>query len=380
MMKQLKSKAPLALAIAGLVAGLSGCAGLESTAATGPSLAPGSEYMVMANRPSQLHVLDLQTDKLYKSCDVPGDFGPGTLQIAPDHKTAYILTDHYERIYAVNLDSCALSFSAKMAQQPNERAKTMYSMALSPDGKELYTIQTPVLLHPDRYQVMEPRLAVYDTAAGLDAKPIRTFPVPRQISVMQVGSDGTLYMAGADIYKMDVHSGKVDVAIPSRNWQRPLYAPPDVLNVWPIQTPQKEFTILYTTAKFADESYNMDSAEWIYGYFNIDLETGATETTDFAPFTEIYFTGMRSPKDPNIMYGVLNHLAKYDIKQKKLLKSANLDHSYYTVALNHAGSKVYVGGTFNDVAVFDADTLEPLNKIQVPGGDFAPSTSQVFIR
>ena len=74
------------------------------------------------------------------------------------------------------------------------------------------------------------------------------------------------------------------------------------------------------------------------------------------------------------------HLAKYDIKEQKLVKSADLEHSYYTVAMNHAGSKVYLGGTFNDVAVYDAETLEKTNDIPLPGGDISPSTAQVFIR
>jgi hypothetical protein len=47
---------------------------------------------------------------------------------------------------------------------------------------------------------------------------------------------------------------------------------------------------------------------------NVNLETGETQTTDFGPITEIYFTGMMSPKDPNIVFGVLNRLAKYDVK------------------------------------------------------------------
>ncbi|MAD46950.1 MAG: quinohemoprotein amine dehydrogenase subunit beta [Oceanospirillaceae bacterium] len=377
------NKALLPLLAVSAVAGLTGCkedAKPEAAEATKVTLEQGHEYMVVSNRPSQMHVIDLESEALIKSCDVPGDFGPGTLQIAPDHVTAYMLTDHYEKIYAVNLDSCDVVFSADMSQAPDERAKTLYSMALSPDGKELYTIQTPTKLYADHYEAMEPRLAVYDTASGKDAKPVRTFEVPRQISVMQVADDGTLYMAGADIYKMDVTSGKVDVAIPSRNWERPLYAPPDVLNVWPIQTPQNEFTILYSTAKFTDETYDMNTATWLWGYFNVDLETGETETRDFAEFTEIYFTGMRSPADPNIMFGVLNHLAKYDIKEQKLVKSADLEHSYYTVAMNHAGSKVYLGGTFNDVAVYDAETLEKTNDIPLPGGDISPSTAQVFIR
>nr|BFE89477.1 hypothetical protein GCM10020185_00130 [Pseudomonas brassicacearum subsp. brassicacearum] len=37
---------------------------------------------------------------------------------------------------------------------------------------------------------------------------------------MQSGDDGTLYVAGADIYKVNVQTGKFDVLIPSRNWKK----------------------------------------------------------------------------------------------------------------------------------------------------------------
>ncbi len=348
--------------------------------AKGPALKEGNEYMIVANYPNNMHVIDLQSDSLYKSCDLPDAFGPGVTQMAPDGKTAYILNNRYEDIYGINLDNCDITFHAKMSLQKNERTKSIFSFTLSPDGSELYAVQNPTMLNRDHYRVQPARLAVYDTSVGLDAKPVRTFPSPRQVTVMQTGADGTLYMAGADIYKVDVNTGEVGVAIPSRNWERPLYAPPDVLNAWPIQAPSKDFTILYTTAKFQDESYNLDTADWIYGFMNINLETGETETTDFGPITEIYFSGVRSPKDPKLVFGVLNRLAKYDIEKKELIAAAELDHSYYCVAINHEGSKIYLGGTFNDVAIYDADSMEKLGNIQLPGGDMAISTSQVFIR
>jgi len=78
------------------------------------------------------------------------------------------------------------------------------------------------------------------------------------------------------------------------------------------------------------------------------------------------------------VYGVLNRLAKYDIEKKELVGAAELDHSYYCIAMNHDGTKVYLGGTFNDVAIYDADSMEKLGNIQLPGGDMAISTSQVF--
>ncbi len=351
-----------------------------SALATSPALEKDHEYLVVANYPNNMHVIDVETDRLYKSCALPDAFGPGALQMAPDGRTAYILNNHYEDIYGVDLDTCEVVFHAPMALQSSERTKSIFSFAISPDGNELYVVQNPTLLFRDHYRVQPSRLAVYDTSAGKNAKPIRTFPSPRQVTVMMTGDDGTLYMAGPDIYAVDVETGAVDVAIPSRNWERPLYAPPDVLNVWPIQSPSNDFTILYTTARFQDENYNLDTADWIYGFMNVDLETGETSTKDFGPITEIYFSGILSPKDDNLVFGVLNRLTKYDIEKKELIGVAELDHSYYCIAMNHAGDKIYLAGTFNDVAIYDADSMEKLGEVQLPGGDMAISTSQVFIR
>lgn len=349
-------------------------------AETGPALKVGHEYLIATNYPNNLHVVDLASDSLYKTCRLPDAFGPGTAVMAPDHKTAFILNNHYGDLYGIDLDDCKTVFHAKLSQQANEKARSMFSFALSPDGKELYATVNPTQMMNDHYVVKQPRLAVYDTASGLDAKPVRSFPMPRQIYLMRAADDGSLYVAGPDIYKMDVQTGKYEVAVAGRNWQRPLYSAPDVLYFWPHQTPFHEFSMLYTTAKFKDDKQDLATADYIYGYVSIDLKTGKSTVQDFAPLTELYFTGLRSPKDPNQMFGVLNRLAKYDIKQQKLLKATNLEHSYYCVAFNTQGSKLYLAGTFNDIAVFDPDSLEKVKNIKLPGGDMAITTTQVFIR
>lgn len=48
--------------------------------------------------------------------------------------------------------------------------------------------------------------------------------------------------------------------------------------------------------------------------------------------------------------------------------------------LNQAGSKVYLAGTWNDIAVYDADSMTKLGNIQLPGGDMSLGTPQVFVR
>lgn len=368
--------ASLATVVGGLALGASAFAADQS----GLALKSGHEYMVLTSHPNDLHIIDLASDTLYKSCRLPDKFGPGTAMVAPDKKTAFILSNHFSDIYGVDLDSCKTVFHADLSQQPGEKARSMYSFALSPDGKELYATVNPTQMLNDHYVVKEPRLEVFDTSAGLNAKSVRTFPMPRQVYLMRAADDGSLFVAGPDIYKMDVKTGKYEVAVPGRNWNRPNYTAPDVLYFWPQQSPLHDFSMLYTAAKFKDEKKDPATADPVYGYVSIDLKTGKSTMRDFGPLTELYFTGMRSPKDPNQMFGVLNRLAKYDIKEQKLIKATNLDHSYYCVAFNTKGSKVYLGGTFNDIAVFDPDSLKKLKNIKLPSGDMSTTTLQVFVR
>jgi quinohemoprotein amine dehydrogenase beta subunit len=373
---KLKTIASFATAVAGLALGAHAWAAADA----GPALKAGQEYMIATNYPNNLHVLELTNDTLYKTCKLPDAFGPGTAMMGPDNKTAYLLNNHYADLYGVNLDNCETVFHAKLSQGPTETARAMFSFAVSPDGKEIYATVNPTQMMSDHYVVKQPRLDVFSTAGGLDAKPIRSFPMPRQVYLMRTADDGSLYAAGPDIYKVDVKTGKYEVALPLRNWDRPNYSAPDVLYFWPHQTSRNDFSMLYTAAKFQDEKQDLATAEYLYGFLSIDLKTGETIVEDFASLIELYFSGLRSPKDPNQMFGVLNRLTKYDIKEKKLLKAANLDHSYYCVAFNTKGSKLYLAGTFNDIAIYDPENLEKIKNIELPGGDMAITTTQVFIR
>ncbi|UBM27546.1 quinohemoprotein amine dehydrogenase subunit beta [Pseudomonas sp. p1(2021b)] len=358
------------------------CAGAWTAHATdtGPALKAGHEYLIATNYPNNLHVVDVASDSLYKTCRMPDAFGPGTAMMAPDNRTAYVLNNHFGDIYGIDLDTCGTTFHANLSSVPGEIGRSMFSFAISPDGKEIYATVNPTQRLNDHYVVKPPRLEVFRTADGLGAKPVRSFPMPRQVYLMRAADDGSLYVAGPDIYKMDVNTGKYQVALALRNWNRPGYSAPDVLYFWPHQTGLHEFSMLYTVARFKDAKQDPNEAALLYGYLSVDLKTGKTHTQEFADLTELYFTGLRSPKDPNQMYGVLNRLARYDIKQQKLIEAANLDHTYYCVAFDRAGSKLYLAGTFNDIAVFDPQTLKKVKNIKLPGGDMAITTAQVFVR
>jgi len=44
------------------------------------------------------------------------------------------------------------------------------------------------------------------------------------------------------------------------------------------------------------------------------------------------------------------------------------DHTYYVVNVASDGSELYVGGTMDDIAVYDTETFEKLCRIEMPGG------------
>lgn len=375
-----------ALALGLLGAGSAGAAtpatpGASATAANeSRALQAGSEYLMVPSYPSYLNIVDLASASVYKTCKLPGKYGPGLSQISPDRRTAYLLSDRFGTIYGIDLDSCKVTFSAQMSLAPNERAKSIMSFTVSQDGKEIYAVQNPTTIHRDHYRVGEPRFVVYDAAAGQNAKPVRMFPAPRQAYIMRTADDGSVFLAGPNIYKVDVKTGAMTVAVPIRDWQRPSHAPLDVLYFWPVQTPDHFFTLLYTTAKYTDDKKDLATAEPQYGMISIDLKTGAADVREFGPLTELYFTGLRSPKDRNVIYGLLHRLARYDISAQKLVQAVDLEHTYYTLLTNQDGSRLYLTGTLNDIAIYDAESMTKVGNVTLPGGDMGAGTGQVFVR
>lgn len=362
------------------------CAALMSSAASAfaapdTPLQHGHEYLVTASYPNDLTVLDAQSDSIYKTCKLPGAFGPGTLVMSPDHSRAYILENHYADLDGIDLDSCKPVFHASLALHPDERARAMFSIAISPDGRELYSIANPTKIKRDTYVVEAPRLQVYATNGGMDAKPIRMFPAPRQTTLMATADDGSLYVVGADIDRIDPKTGKLTVAQALRHWTLPHLGEPDVLDAWPQLLPQHALNLLFTGERYAGDKKEPGTGEMVYGVINLDLKTGKIDAEPFGPITELYFTGARSPKDPNLVFGVLKRLSKYDSKAQKKIATTALKHSYYALAFNTAGTKLYLAGALDTIAVYDPDTLQERKEIKLrDGGDMAIATPQVFVR
>ena len=138
-----------------------------------------------------------------------------------------------------------------------------------------------------------------------------------------------------------------------------------------------EFLLLYSAAKFTDETQN-ELADFVWGYETVDLTTGESKIEDFASFEVIMFSAVRDPNDKNNLYGVYTQLSKHDLATKELVKRVDLPHTYYVINISTDGKEIYVGGTNDDIGVYDAGTLERIGEMRIPsGGDMGTATVQV---
>jgi len=351
----------------------------EEARSTNTVTTSDNEYLITVTRPdTTLHLIDLQTNEVIRECNLTAGPGPGTLVMSPDNSIVYVLTNHFGDIYGVNIDNCDIVFSTQQSTG-NIRVKSIASIAISPDGKEIYTHQNRVRIMNDHYELLPPKIAVFDTSAGLNVNTSRTYDAPRQIATMDTLESGKLIMGGQDVFLMDIHSGMYEVILPSLNDKQPGYSAKDVLTVWQMGKINNEFYRMYSRAKFNGEDGDFANAEYIWGHETVDLKTGKAQAKDFGPLETVLFTSIRRPGQLNRVYGTLNDLKEYDSNTQKLIRSIDLPHTYYCINFSHDGSKIYLSGALDNVAVYDADTFEKLAQIQLTG-DGSMATSIVFKR
>lgn len=337
------------------------------------------DLLVTVAKDEKLHVFDAAARSLLRSCDLGVDSNPGVLTMSPDQTTAYLLVNKWEDILGIDINTCERTFYAQ-GSEPGIRRKSIASLAVSADGSEIYTVRYPTALHSDHYEVLPAEFVVWDTQAGMEAIPKAVFEGPRRTTVMAAGQNGKVYAAGHDIFAIDPATGTREVAIANASWDRPTYSGPDVLAFWPIGTQNKEFMLLYSAAVFADETQE-ELADFVWGYSSVDLESGETEIKDFASFEVIMFSAVRNPKADNELFGVYTQLSKHDVDTGELIKRIDLDHTYYVINISSDGSEVYLGGTNDDIAVYDTQTLEKLGEMRIPSGaDMSVATLQIAVQ
>ncbi len=340
--------------------------------------APKRDYIVTAAKPDRLFVIDTATRSIRSEFRIPAanDF-LGAIVPSPDGHVAYILVNKMESISGIDLDTGKEVFRANLSS-PGERVKCLFAFDVTPDGKELIVYELPVRLGLSEYQVEDTRFAVFNTKAGLDAKPVRQFAAPRRVHTLLSRKDGKSFFAiGFDLYEFDRTSGKQLNQKGVRNWEYANHSTPDLLAFWPVSEPTGVFaTPIYSSIPPASGS---GDAVPKTALMTLDLTTGELQYHDFEDTSALIFSAVLSPAKTEA-FGVYSQLSKIDTRSNTLAKRVDLDHTYYAVLVSTDGKEVYAAGAMCDVTFFDASTLEKKGNLKLTGCTDQAITSPRVIR
>jgi quinohemoprotein amine dehydrogenase beta subunit len=328
------------------------------------------DMMVVANRPNNLHLVDLGARKVERSCAMPSAASPGTIAMSPDNAVAYIIGRSMGEIWGVRLADCELVFT-----RCSRGATSACARWAASDSRPMASGSTSIRRReavPRSLRGQDIRGSpVYDTSASKDALAAHV-PAPRQVTIMKTGADGTLFLGGPDITAMNPETGESRVALASRNRVDPAFGPRDVLTVWNIGESSGEFVRMFSAPRWKPGAEgDAAQAEFVWGYEKVDLASGRASDAVVGPLLNGLFTGMTRPGHPDQFYATLTQLQRFDVPNARIDKSVDLEHSYYAIDFGTDGNTLYLTGTFNDIAIYDADSMTKLGNIVLPGGDMA---------
>ena len=337
------------------------------------------DFIVTAAKPDRLFVIDPAARSIAAEFRIPGaNDSLGAIVPSPDGRIAYVLVNKMESISGIDLGSGKEVFRANLSS-PGERVKCLFAFDITPDGRELIVYELPVRLGLSEYQVEDTRFAIFNTGAGLDARPVRQFPAPRRVHTLLSRKDGRSFFAiGFDLYEFDRTSGKQLNEKGVRNWSYAGHSTPDLLAFWPVSEPTGVFaTPIYSSMPPAS---GQGEAVAKTALMTLDLATGDLQYHDFEDTSALIFSAVLSP-GRHAAYGVYSQLSKIDTQSNTLAKRVDLDHTYYAVLVSSDGKEVYAAGAMCDVTVFDATTLEKKGNVRLTGcGDQAITSPRIVRR
>lgn len=324
-----------------------------------PQAAWAKWYLLASVQPNNLIVIDTETDKIVKNIALEGR-GPA-MNIAPNPASpqfAYVVNELAQSVVMVDIDEGKQVMSFPLAGQ-DELVRTM-AIDVNPQGTRLFIHEMPVKREPGRFVAKENRIKVIDLKTN---KVLKTFNAPRQVMAMASSKDGKrlyVFSIGQDIFVYDAESGTEIDRIPLANRNITGIARTDGLPVW---NPYQENDYLLSFGIITSDAL---TNQITLGIASLDLSQPAPElkTSELQPFTADNYnlTGFLSPKS-NKVYFSYNTLWKMDPNTRHVEKTASLSNTYFAPLLHPEGKKLYVGANWHDIAVFDAETLQPITKI-----------------
>jgi DNA-binding beta-propeller fold protein YncE len=333
-------------------------------------------YLLASAHPNNLIVIDTETDKVVKNIPLEGR-GPA-MNIAANSaqpQYAYVVNELAQSVAMVDLDEGKQITSFPLST-PDELVRTM-ALEVNPAGSHLFVHEMPVKKAPGRYEALPNRIRVIDLQTQ---KTVKTFPAPRQVMAMVFAKDGKrlyVFSVGQDITVFDAERGMRVDTIPLRNRNLTGVTSTDGYPQW--SSYQEDNYLLSFSLVVTDELTGQMTSG--LGLLDLAQSDPDLKIIELQPFTadSYNFAGVSSVTR-NKAYFSYNSLWKIDVATRRVEKTVPLANTYFAPLLHPDGKKLYCGGNWHEIAVFDADTLEPITNIELGRSQTGADYNLRFIR
>lgn len=319
-------------------------------------------YVVVGTLPNNVEVVDTTTDKVVKTIPLEGR-GPvlaiATNPAAPRY--AYATTNLDQAVAVVDLAGGKQVATYKLSS--DTELGRVEALNLNPKGDRLYVYELPLKQSLGRYQHEAPRFLVFDTATN---KLVNTLPAPEQTMSFAFSPDGRKIYAfciGQDIIVIDSDSGHQIGTIPlaHRNVTgiRATYGLPILANY------QEENYVLSFAIIVEDSITDTDTLS--IGIIDLKQPQPKLKIVELEPFAEDWYSveGIGTAPDLHKAFFVWNDLWKVDYLTRKREAHASLPNSQAVPLIHPAGKKLYCGGQWHALNVYDTATLKHLTDVEL---------------
>lgn len=326
-----------------------------------PHTAWAKWYLLASVHPNNLVVIDTQTDTVVKNIALEGR-GPA-MNIAPNPahpQYAYVVNNLSQSVAMVDLDEGKQVASFSLSSD-TELVRTM-AIDINSQGNRLFIHEMPVAKGQGKYEAVDNRIRI----VNLDTQEtLHTFSAPRQVMSLASSKDGKrlyVFSVGQDIFVYDTETGQQLDTLPLLNRNITGIDRTDGL---PLGNPYQEHGYQVSFGVFVTD---IITGQVTLGMASLDLnqtepEIQVVELQPFAPESYV-LTGALSPTTKKA-YFAYNTLWKVDPNTRHVEKSVPLPNTYFMPFVHPEGKKVYCGSNWHDVAVFDAESLALLTKIEL---------------
>ena len=324
-----------------------------TVALTTTASAQESELYVIGVHPHGIVVFDGTKNEIVGQIQTRGR-APKEIVPSPDGKFLYVTSDGRAKLEVVNLQTRTVDKVFDLA--PPASHLTIFGVVLNSKGDRLYVHVKPVRQLIDRYVVDAPQVWSLDLVSG---KTQKIAEVPQGVSALALTRDErTLVAWGRDIYHIDLSQGRITNTYRLMNPSNPTDGALNTLALFVQYERSGIFSIPYYTR---DPITSKD----LMGLVDLDVGTGHVETIELGSPIPLY-SAVVSP-DRKRAYAVMNQLVAVDLEQKRVTKVVDLDRTRYVANISRDGKRVFVSGAAPFIHVYDAESLQLLKTIELPG-------------